>query len=154
MLHTRFVDSLHDPPSGNRAIGTHVIRFDFPHLPEHRSADLHRIGEKLALDSVRAVVAGAAFDGTYAGFRNPFQNLARLLADVLHTRVAGICLHLHTFCYRTIANRGGLYGVGLNYDITRSLATRVEWTRYTKLGDVSTTKGDVDLYSVGLNVKF
>lgn len=48
----------------------------------------------------------------------------------------------------------GLYGVGLNYDITKSLATRVEWTRYAKLGDVSTTKGDVDLYSVGLNVKF
>ena len=48
----------------------------------------------------------------------------------------------------------GLYGVGLNYDINKSVATRIEWTRYANLGDSSTGKADVDLYSVGLNFKF
>ena len=48
----------------------------------------------------------------------------------------------------------GLYGLGLNYDISKALATRVEWTRYANLGDASTGKADLDLISVGLQVKF
>src|SRR5882672_1245516 len=42
----RLRDPLLDPPAGDRAVGTDVVRFGFLHPPEHRLADLHRAGEE------------------------------------------------------------------------------------------------------------
>lgn len=45
-------------------------------------------------------------------------------------------------------------GLGLEYALARNVSLRGEWERYYKLGNDSTGKGDVDLLSAGLNVKF
>lgn len=44
-------------------------------------------------------------------------------------------------------------GVGLQYDFTKRLAMRTEWERY-RINDAVGNRGDVDLFSVGLLVKF
>jgi OOP family OmpA-OmpF porin len=45
------------------------------------------------------------------------------------------------------------FGLGLQYDITRSLATRLEAERY-RIDDAIGNKGDIDLLSVGLVYRF
>lgn len=48
------------------------------------------------------------------------------------------------------------YGLGFQlYDVTQAFGIRGEWERYHNLGDKDTTgEGDVDLWSVGIVVKF
>jgi OOP family OmpA-OmpF porin len=47
------------------------------------------------------------------------------------------------------------YGLGLKYDFTKNVGARMEWQRYSNIGNDSTTgQGDVDLYSVGVVFKF
>lgn len=48
------------------------------------------------------------------------------------------------------------YGLGAQlYDVTQAFGVRLEWERYHDLGDKNTTgEGDVDLWSVGIIVKF
>jgi OmpA-OmpF porin, OOP family len=49
---------------------------------------------------------------------------------------------------------GLLLGAGATYDFTDNLYGKVELDRYTRVGDSSTGKGDVDLYTVGVGVRF
>ena len=46
------------------------------------------------------------------------------------------------------------YGLGAAYDFTDSVGVRAEWERASQLGDDKVGKGDVDLMSVGLIVRF
>lgn len=47
------------------------------------------------------------------------------------------------------------FGVGLRYDFTKSVGARLEWQRYNDVGDDSTTgKADINLWSLGIVVKF
>lgn len=47
------------------------------------------------------------------------------------------------------------YGVGGRYDFTKNVGLRLEWERYTDVGDRNTTgRGDVDLFSLGLVIRF
>src|SRR6185503_21230102 len=82
-------DALRDAAPGDRAVRADEIGAALGHAAEHGEPDLHRRRIELALDAVSAVVAGAALDRLDLGAGNPFQRLARLLADVLHARVTG-----------------------------------------------------------------
>jgi OmpA-OmpF porin, OOP family len=46
------------------------------------------------------------------------------------------------------------WGLGMGYDLGRAFALRAEWEQVQKVGDPSTTRGDVGLLSLGLVVKF
>jgi OOP family OmpA-OmpF porin len=47
------------------------------------------------------------------------------------------------------------YGLGLKYDFTKNVGARMEWQRYSNIGnDATTGQGDVNLYSVGIVIKF
>ena len=48
---------------------------------------------------------------------------------------------------------GYKYGVGVQYDLTRSLGLRAEWERY-RVSDAVNNKGDVDMFLVGLVFMF
>jgi OmpA-OmpF porin, OOP family len=52
------------------------------------------------------------------------------------------------------AGNGLLLGAGATYDFTDNLYGKVEVDRYTRVGDASTGKGDVDLYTVGVGMRF
>src|SRR3954470_13149134 len=68
-----FLHALYDMPAGDRAVGAHVIRpriKSFGHLPEHRPADLHRVGEIFRLHAPRAVVPGTALHRVHGGARD------------------------------------------------------------------------------------
>ena len=41
------------------------------------------------------------------------------------------------------------FGFGARYDITRNVAVRAEWQRFSKVGSDSTGKGDIDVLAVG-----
>ncbi|HYL26144.1 MAG TPA: outer membrane beta-barrel protein [Burkholderiales bacterium] len=41
------------------------------------------------------------------------------------------------------------FGVGARYDITRNIAVRAEWQRFSKVGGDSTGKGDIDVLAIG-----
>ncbi|MBP1772228.1 MAG: OmpA family protein, partial [Holophagaceae bacterium] len=45
------------------------------------------------------------------------------------------------------------YGGGLQYDFTRTFGMRAEWERY-RINDAVSNKGDIDLTSIGLLVRF
>ena len=45
-------------------------------------------------------------------------------------------------------------GIGAQYDFTKSVAARLEWQRYFKVGNSNTGTGDIDFLSAGLVVKF
>jgi len=49
---------------------------------------------------------------------------------------------------------GLLLGAGATYDFTQNLYGKVELDRYTRVGDSSTGRGDVDLYTVGVGMRF
>jgi OmpA-OmpF porin, OOP family len=49
---------------------------------------------------------------------------------------------------------GLLLGAGATYDFTQSVYGKAELDRYTRVGDESTGKGDVDLYTVGVGMRF
>src|SRR6478672_2632242 len=82
-------DSLLDPPARDRTIRADVIGLEVVHPLEDRLADLHRIGEELALHAPRAVVSGAPLDGVERRAGNPLEHLAGFLADVLNAGMAG-----------------------------------------------------------------
>ena len=45
--------------------------------------------------------------------------------------------------------------LGLKYDFTKNVGARMEWQRYSNIGNDSTTgQGDVNLYSIGIVFKF
>lgn len=47
------------------------------------------------------------------------------------------------------------FGLGAQYDLTKSIALRGEWERYNSLGKSNTTgEGDVDLFSLSVMFKF
>jgi OOP family OmpA-OmpF porin len=47
------------------------------------------------------------------------------------------------------------YGIGAQYDVNRQLGIRLEWQRYTNMGDNATIgESDVDVMSVGLVFRF
>jgi OmpA-OmpF porin, OOP family len=48
----------------------------------------------------------------------------------------------------------GTYGLGVSYDITKSIAARAEWNRYARVGDSNTGRSDIDMVSMGLAYKF
>ena len=51
----------------------------------------------------------------------------------------------------THQTNGSLFlGAGFGYDFTRKFGARLEWNRYFGVGDASTGRGDVDVFSVGL----
>lgn len=45
-------------------------------------------------------------------------------------------------------------GLGVEYAATKAFALRAEWERYFRLGNADTGEGDVDLLSVGLDLRF
>ena len=46
-------------------------------------------------------------------------------------------------------------GLGLQYDFTKNVGARLEWEHFRNVGDRNTTgEGDVNLYSLGIVVKF
>jgi len=49
--------------------------------------------------------------------------------------------------------RPGL-GLGAEYALSKSVGLRAEWERYYNVGNSSTGKGDVDLLSAGVNLRF
>jgi OOP family OmpA-OmpF porin len=49
---------------------------------------------------------------------------------------------------------GLLVGAGVKYDIDRTYYARAGWDRYANVGDSTTGKGPVDLYSVGFGIRF
>jgi OOP family OmpA-OmpF porin len=56
---------------------------------------------------------------------------------------------------RDESNTGITYGVGAQYDFTRTVGVRAEWQRYADVGDDNVGgEGDVDVLSVGVRVKF
>lgn len=47
------------------------------------------------------------------------------------------------------------YGLGVAYNMSKSTSIRIDYDRYAKLGDNSSTgEGDADLYSLGVGYKF
>jgi OmpA-OmpF porin, OOP family len=50
---------------------------------------------------------------------------------------------------------GLLFGAGAGYDFNRHFAARIEWERYSKVGEEDTTgEGDVDVISIGVLYRF
>jgi len=49
---------------------------------------------------------------------------------------------------------GLLFGAGVMYDFDRSFFAKAGWDRYTKVGDSSTGNGPVDLYLLGIGMRF
>ena len=49
---------------------------------------------------------------------------------------------------------GALIGVGASYDFTRNLYSKLEADRYTHVGDGNTGRGDVDVYTLGIGLRF
>jgi OmpA-OmpF porin, OOP family len=46
------------------------------------------------------------------------------------------------------------YGVGLRFDFTKNVGARLEWQRYNDVGTATTGEGDLNLWSLGVLVKF
>ena len=49
---------------------------------------------------------------------------------------------------------GLLVGAGVMYDFDRSFFAKAGWDRYTKVGDSSTGSGSIDLYLLGVGMRF
>ena len=52
------------------------------------------------------------------------------------------------------SNNGLLIGAGVMYDVNRSVYARAGWDRYAEVGNDTTGKGNIDLYSVGVGYRF
>ena len=46
------------------------------------------------------------------------------------------------------------YGIGAQYDFSKTIAGRLEVQRFSKVGNSNTGSGDVDFYSAGIVYKF
>lgn len=52
-------------------------------------------------------------------------------------------------------NAGWLVGAGTSYDITRNVYAKLEWDRYGRVGDSSTTgRADIDQLGIGVGLRF
>ena len=49
---------------------------------------------------------------------------------------------------------GLLFGAGLTYDFDRSYFAKAGWDHYTKVGDGSTGSGPIDVYLLGVGMRF
>jgi OOP family OmpA-OmpF porin len=49
---------------------------------------------------------------------------------------------------------GLLFGAGATYDFDRNFFAKAGWDRYTKVGDSSTGSGPIDLYLLGVGMRF
>ena len=49
---------------------------------------------------------------------------------------------------------GLLIGAGVNYDFDRAFFAKAGWDRYSKVGDSSTGSGPIDLYMLGVGMRF
>ena len=49
---------------------------------------------------------------------------------------------------------GLLVGAGVTYDFDRAFYAKADWDRYAKVGDDSTGSGPIDLYMVGVGMRF
>src|SRR5579859_5995384 len=88
-LRAALADTLLDVTRGNRAIRRNVVWIRLRHLPEHRPADLHRVGIVLRLHAPGTVVARATLHGGDRRAGDKLQRFSGLLAHVLHPRMAG-----------------------------------------------------------------
>lgn len=52
------------------------------------------------------------------------------------------------------SNTGLTFGVGAQYDFTRTVGVRAEWQRYNDVGGGQIGESDLDVLSVGVRVKF
>lgn len=52
------------------------------------------------------------------------------------------------------SNTGLTFGVGAQYDFTRTVGVRAEWQRYNDVGGGRISETDLDVLSVGVRVKF
>src|SRR3954463_6822784 len=80
-------DALRDMPARYRAVRAYIVGFRGRHLSEHRPADLHGIGEKLCLDTPRAIVARTTLHRIDLGPRHQLKQFTRLLSHVLHPKM-------------------------------------------------------------------
>jgi hypothetical protein len=69
-------------------VAREVLRFRCVDLPRDGSGDLARDGRVFLLDTVRAVVARAAFDGRHGGVGDELKHVARFESQVLHAQMA------------------------------------------------------------------
>ncbi len=46
------------------------------------------------------------------------------------------------------------FGFGARYDVTKNIALRAEWQRFSKVGSDSTGKGDIDVLGIGALYRF
>lgn len=71
---------------------------------------------------------------------------------------SGVALPAGTITGRKRSEWNWAYGLGVQYEINKTLSVRGEWEHYAKLGNEgnadSTGQFNVNLYSVGLNFKF
>jgi opacity protein-like surface antigen len=51
-------------------------------------------------------------------------------------------------------SNNGTFGLGAGYEFTKNISANLEWNRYLKIGDASTSKADIDLVTLGLQFKF
>jgi OOP family OmpA-OmpF porin len=69
------------------------------------------------------------------------------------TKVTGTVLGVPVDLKET--NTDLTYGIGAQYDVNRQLGLRLEWQRYTNMGDNATIgESDIDVMSVGLVFRF
>ena len=77
--------------------------------------------------------------------------LARTSTDLTASSTSGAS----TVANASTTNIGWLLGGGLTYDFDSGYYTKLGWDRYEHVGDASTTgKGSVDLYQVGVGMRF
>lgn len=108
---------------------------------------------------VNAEAEGEGWEVSVVGkfpFSQTFSILGRIGAfhwEVDATATAGV-----PALARVTANANGTdltYGLGLEYNFSRTISGRLEWQRFNSVGDTSTTGGsDVDLFTVGVAVRF
>ena len=89
-------------------------------------------------------------------FGQGFAGIGRLGVAYFETKaeatasVAGFSGYSNATSNKTVVDAG----LGLQYEFTKSVAGRLEWQRYFKVGNSNTGSGDVDFYSLGITVKF
>jgi OmpA-OmpF porin, OOP family len=96
-----------------------------------------------------SAVGIAPLDGGWALFGKA--GLTRVSADLSAGSSTGATMPSS----ESSSNTGYVFGAGASYDFTRSVYGKAEVDRYTRVGDSgSTGRGDVDLYSIGLGLRF
>ena len=77
--------------------------------------------------------------------------LAHTTTDLISASTTGITTPLNTSASTT----GLLIGTGVTYDFSKSLFGKAGWDRYARVGEAAATgRTNIDLYSVGIGVRF